>query len=64
MPAMPEMGMGAMHSAATLADQGDGNYDGKLDVTMGGTWQVTVSLMRAGHVVATKKLNVTTSGGM
>jgi RND family efflux transporter MFP subunit len=64
MPAMPEMGMGAMHSAATLADQGDGNYEGKLDVPMGGTWQVTVSLMRAGQVVATKKLNVTTSGGM
>ena len=64
MPAMPEMGMAAMHASATLADHGGGNYDGKLDVPMGGTWQVTVSLMRAGQVIGTKKLSLTTSGGM
>jgi RND family efflux transporter MFP subunit len=64
MPAMPEMGMAAMHASATLADQGGGIYDGKLDLPMGGTWQVTVSLTRNGQIVATKRLSVTTSGGM
>jgi len=64
MPAMPEMGMAAIHSVVTLADQGGGAYQGKLDVPMGGTWQVTVSVTRGGQVMATKKLSVTTSGGM
>jgi len=58
------MGMAAMHSVVTLADQGGGAYQGKLDVPMGGTWQVTVSVTRGGQVMATKKLSVTTSGGM
>jgi RND family efflux transporter MFP subunit len=64
MPAMPEMGMAAMHASATPADQGSGNYEGKLDVPMGGTWQVTISATRDGQVIATKRLSVTTSGGM
>lgn len=64
MPAMPEMGMAAMHATATLSDQGGGNYQGKLDVPMGGTWQVTVSVTRSGQVIATKRLSVTTGGGM
>jgi len=63
MPAMPEMGMAAMHSMATLVDQGGGNYEGKLDVPMSGTWQVTINITRGGQVIATKKLSVTTSGG-
>jgi len=63
MPGMPEMGMAAMHAAATLADQGGGNYQGKLDLPMGGTWQMTVRVLRNGQAMATKKLSVTTSGG-
>jgi hypothetical protein len=64
MPAMPQMGMAAMHATAALTEQGAGNYEGKLDVPMSGTWQVTVNVLRGGHVIGTKKLSVTTSGGM
>jgi len=64
MPAMPQMGMAAMHATATLTEQAAGYYEGKLDVPMSGTWQVTVSVLRAGQVIGTKKLSVTTSGGM
>lgn len=64
MPAMPQMEMAAMHAEATLADQGGGRYEGNIDVPMGGTWQLTVSAMRGGRTVATKKFSVTTSGGM
>ena len=64
MPAMPQMGMAAMHAESALTDQGDGVYQGKLDVPMGGTWQVTVSVVRYGQVIATKRLSVTTTGGM
>lgn len=64
MPAMPQMGMAAMHAAAALSDQGGGHFAGNIDIPMGGTWQVTVSVTRGGQLVATKKLSVTTSGGM
>ena len=64
MPAMPAMGMAAMHASATLEEEGNGNYQGKVDVPMGGTWQVTVNVMRSGQIIATKQLSVTTSGGM
>jgi len=64
MPAMPEMGMAAMHSSATLAEQGGGSYEGKLDIPMGGTWQATVTVARSGQVIATKRLSITAGGGM
>lgn len=64
MPAMPEMGMAAMHATATLADQGGGNFEGNLNVPMGGTWQVTVTVTTGGQVIATRKLSLTASGGM
>lgn len=64
MPPMPQMGMPAMHGNATLTESGDGNYQGNLDVPMGGTWQVTISASRARQVIATKKLSFTASGGM
>ena len=64
MPAMPEMGMAAAHAAANLADKGDGNYEGKIDVPSGGTWQVTVTVLRGGQVIATTKQSVDATGGM
>ncbi len=64
MPAMPQMGMAAMHADVAPADQGGGHYAGNIDIPMGGTWQVTVNVTRGGQLVATKKLSVTTSGGM
>lgn len=64
MPAMPEMGMAAAHASATLADKGDGNYEGSLELPSGGTWQVTVMVLRGGQVVATMKQSVDATGGM
>jgi len=64
MPAMPQMGMAAMHAEATLSDRGGGLYEGVIDVPMGGTWQLTITATRAGKLLAAKKLSVTTSGGM
>jgi RND family efflux transporter MFP subunit len=64
MPAMPEMGMAAMHAVSTLIDKGNGNYEGVLELPSGGTWQVTITVMRGGQVVATKKLSADATGGM
>ncbi len=64
MPAMPAMGMGAMRAVATLADNGHGIYAGPLQLGAGGTWQVTIVVVRNGQTVAAKQLSVTASGGM
>ncbi|HUY93812.1 MAG TPA: FixH family protein [Terracidiphilus sp.] len=64
MPAMPAMGMGAMRAVATLADRGQGVYAGPLQLGSGGTWQVTIVVVRNSQTVATKQLSVTASGGM
>lgn len=64
MPAMPQMGMAAMRSEASLADRGAGVYEGNADFPMAGTWQVTVQVMRAGQLVASRKLSATAGGGM
>lgn len=64
MPAMPAMGMAAMHASANLSEQANGSYEGKLIVPMDGTWQMTVTVMREGKVIATKKQSVTAGGGM
>ncbi|HEU5352171.1 MAG TPA: FixH family protein [Terracidiphilus sp.] len=64
MPAMPAMGMGAQRVAATLADQGRGDYSGSLQLGSGGTWQVTVAVARNGHTVSTKQFSLDASGGM
>lgn len=63
-PAMPAMGMAAEHAAASLAPKGQGIYEGPLELDSGGTWQVTVTVQRAGAVVATQKLTVDATGGM
>ena len=64
MPAMPAMGMAAEHAAPLLAPKGQGIYEGPLELNSGGTWQVTVTVQRAGDVVATQKLTVDATGGM
>jgi RND family efflux transporter MFP subunit len=64
MPAMPAMGMAAQRAAATLADKGEGIYEGPLQLESGGTWQVTVVVQRGGRTVATKQLSVGVTGGM
>jgi RND family efflux transporter MFP subunit len=64
MPAMPAMGMSAEHASAVPADKGNGLYEGPVQLTTGGTWQVTVTVRRDGQVVGTKQFSVEVAGGM
>ena len=64
MPAMPEMGMAAVRAVATLADKGNGQYEGPVQLGSSGTWKVTVTVARGGQTVGTKQLSVSTTGGM
>ena len=64
MTAMPAMGMAAEHATAALSAKGQGNYEGPIELESGGTWQVTVTVQRAGATIATKKLTVDATGGM
>ena len=64
MPAMPDMGMAAEHAAAALTAKGQGLYEGPLDLPSGGSFKVTVTVQRAGAVIATKKLTLSATGGM
>ena len=64
MPAMPAMGMAAMKATLTLTDKGSGLYEGPVKLDSGGTWQVTVTVQRAGQTIATKQLNIIATGGM
>jgi RND family efflux transporter MFP subunit len=64
MPAMPAMGMSAMHVVSTLADKGQGVYEGSVQLGTGGTWDVTVTATRNGQAVADKKLSLNATGGM
>jgi RND family efflux transporter MFP subunit len=64
MPAMPEMGMAAEQAAAVLSAKGNGVYEGSLELGAGGTWQVTITVQRAGTTIAAKKLTMNATGGM
>ena len=63
-PAMPAMGMAAQHAATTLADKGDGEYEGSVQLPSGGTWATTVTVQRGGKTVASKQLSLDAAGGM
>lgn len=64
MPAMPAMGMAAQHASASLTEKGNGNYESSLHLDAGGTWQVTITIQRAGTTIATKQFSVSATGGM
>ena len=64
MPAMPAMGMAAEHASATLADKGNGSYEGPVQLASGGTWQVTVAAQRNGQTVSTRQFSMDVTGGM
>jgi Cu(I)/Ag(I) efflux system membrane fusion protein/cobalt-zinc-cadmium efflux system membrane fusion protein len=63
MPAMPAMGMAAVNKAATLADKGDGTYEGSVDLSSGGSYQVTITAQRNGQLISSKQLTVNVAGG-
>jgi nitrogen fixation protein FixH len=48
MPAMPAMNMPAMRSDASLTRVGNGTYRGTGQLSIGGTWNVLVSVSRGG----------------
>src|SRR2546426_1214774 len=64
MPAMPAMGMAAMRTQTSLAEKGNGHYEGAGQLGSGGTWQVTIVARKNGQVVASKQLSVNATGGM
>jgi RND family efflux transporter MFP subunit len=64
MPAMPAMGMAAMRTPVSLADKGDGLYEGSAQLDSGGTWQVTIIAKKNGQTLASKQLSVNATGGM
>ncbi|KAA6459140.1 efflux RND transporter periplasmic adaptor subunit [Acidobacteria bacterium AB60] len=64
MPAMPAMGMAAEHASAALTAKGGGLYEGPVRLDSGGTWQVNLTVQRAGITIASRKLNIDAAGGM
>ena len=64
MPAMPAMGMASMRVPVTLADKGNGLYEGSGQLDSGGTWQVTILAKKNGQPIATKQLSLNATGGM
>ena len=64
MAAMPSMGMAALKAQSNLSDEGNGTYTGSIDLQSGGTWQVTVSAIRAGQPIAGKQINLSAAGPM
>lgn len=58
MPAMPSMNMPAMRSTATLGHEASGRYRGATQLSMGGTWNVTVTVSRGSEELGTKKFSV------
>ena len=64
MAAMPAMGMAAVRTSVDLADKGNGMYEGSGELESGGTWQVTIVAKKSGQTIATKQLNVNSTGGM
>ena len=63
MPAMTAMGMAAMDVTTKLGDKGNGIYEGNVTLDSGGTWQVTITVQKAGQTVAVKQLRVNATGG-
>jgi RND family efflux transporter MFP subunit len=64
MAAMPVMGMAAMNTTAKLNEKGNGLYEGSGSLGSRGTWQVTISVQKNGHLIAAKQLHMNATGGM
>ena len=58
MAAMPAMKMPEMRTQTDLTPAGNGVYKGSGQVTMAGSWDVTVMVMKNGQEIASKKLTV------
>jgi len=58
MPAMPSMNMPAMRTEAALMPEGNGVYRGTGQISMSGTWTVTVAVARNGRNVGSAAFSV------
>lgn len=58
MPAMPAMNMPAMRGTATLVPEGGGRYRGIGQLSMGGTWNLTVAVSRGSEELARRSFSV------
>lgn len=59
MAAMPSMNMPEMRSAATLKHVSAGRYRGNGNIAMGGRWEVTVVVMKAGKEIGSRTVTIT-----
>jgi Cu(I)/Ag(I) efflux system membrane fusion protein/cobalt-zinc-cadmium efflux system membrane fusion protein len=64
MAAMPAMGMAAMRGETTLAEEGNGIYEGRGNLETGGTWQITITVTKGGQIIASKRFSLNAEGGM
>ena len=58
MPAMPSMNMPAMRSEAALRHLGDGRYRGTGQLSMGGTWNVAITIADGSNEVVTRQTSI------
>lgn len=58
MPAMPSMNMPAMHSTAALEPLGGGRYRGVGQLSMAGTWNVQITVVRDGNELGAQTLSI------
>lgn len=58
MPAMPAMNMPAMRSEATLTHVDGGRYQGMGQLSMAGTWNVTVTATRDGEPLGRRSFSI------
>jgi len=58
MPAMPAMNMPAMRSDAPLTHAGNGTYRGTGQLSMGGTWNVNVTVSRGAETLGTGRFSI------
>ena len=58
MPAMPAMNMPAMRTEATLSHVEGGRYQGMGQLSMSGTWNVTVTATRDGEPIGRRSFSI------
>jgi len=63
LPGMPQMGMAAMNVVTSLSEKGGGVYEGQAKLDSAGAWQLTVTAIKSGAVLATKQISPNAEGG-
>jgi hypothetical protein len=58
LPAMPSMNMPSMRSDSTLVHEGSGRYRGRAQLSMAGTWNVTVAVSRGPIELGSRKFSI------